>query len=156
LRVLTGPSARISGDELVLLEFTHRVFAIVVPLAVIAVTVPSIRAGGVKRKLAVLGLALLLVQIGMGGARPYGVEGGAGGGAHGPCELGIGDLLDAGSCDHLGGEVMKRWRLLRASSECRIFEFIIALPRMCHGQTTSCFLRDLSYLQVSIPFEARC
>jgi heme A synthase len=52
----------------VLLEFTHRAFAIVMPLAVIAVTVPSIRAGGVKRKLAVLGLAPLLVQIGMGGA----------------------------------------------------------------------------------------
>ncbi len=51
-----------------LLDFTHRAFAIVVLLAIIAVTVPSIRAGGVKRKLTVLRLALLLVQIGMGGA----------------------------------------------------------------------------------------
>jgi heme A synthase len=49
------PLCPFPGDELVL-------------LAVIAVTVPSIRAGGVKRKLAVSGLALLLVQIGMGGA----------------------------------------------------------------------------------------
>ena len=62
------PLCPFPGDELVLLEFTHRAFAIVVLLAIIAVTVPSIRAGGVKRKLAVLGLVLLLVQIGMGGA----------------------------------------------------------------------------------------
>ncbi len=55
-------------DEMVLLEFAHRAFAIVVLLAILAVTVPSIRAGGLKRKLAVLGLALLFVQIGMGGA----------------------------------------------------------------------------------------
>jgi cytochrome c oxidase assembly protein subunit 15 len=62
------PHCPFSGDELVLLEFTHRAFAIEVLLLIIAVTVPSIRAGGVKRKLAVLGQALLLVQIGMGGA----------------------------------------------------------------------------------------
>jgi heme A synthase len=46
------PLCPFPGNELVLLEFTHRAFAIVVLLAVIAV----------------LGLALLLVQIGMGGA----------------------------------------------------------------------------------------
>jgi cytochrome c oxidase assembly protein subunit 15 len=62
------PHCPFSGDELVLLEFTHRAFAIVVLLAVIAVTVPSIRAGGVKRRLVDLGPALLPVQIGMGGA----------------------------------------------------------------------------------------
>jgi cytochrome c oxidase assembly protein subunit 15 len=62
------PLCPLPGEELVLLEFTHRAFAIVVLLAIIAVTVPSIRAGGVRRKLAVVGLALLLVQIGMGGA----------------------------------------------------------------------------------------
>jgi cytochrome c oxidase assembly protein subunit 15 len=62
------PHCPFPGDELVLLEFTHRAFAIVVPSAVIAVTVPSIRAGGVKRKLAVLWLTHLLVQIKIGGA----------------------------------------------------------------------------------------
>jgi len=62
------PLCPFPGDELVLLEFTHRAFAIVVLLAVVAVTVPSIRYGGVARKLAVLALALLLVQIGLGGA----------------------------------------------------------------------------------------
>ena len=62
------PLCPFPGDELVLLEFTHRAFAIVVLLAIVAVTIPSLRAGGVKRRLAVLGLALLMVQIGMGGA----------------------------------------------------------------------------------------
>ncbi len=62
------PLCPFPGDEMVLLEFTHRAFAIVVLLAVVAVTIPSIRAGGVKKRLAVLGLSLLLVQIGMGGA----------------------------------------------------------------------------------------
>ncbi|MEM0455042.1 MAG: COX15/CtaA family protein [Nitrososphaerota archaeon] len=62
------PLCPFPGDELVLLEFAHRAFAIVVLLSVVAVTVPSIRSGGVARRLAVLGLSLLLVQIGLGGA----------------------------------------------------------------------------------------
>lgn len=62
------PLCPFPGDELVLLEFAHRAFAVVVLLAVVAVTVPSVRAGGVARRLAAIGLALLVAQIGMGGA----------------------------------------------------------------------------------------
>jgi cytochrome c oxidase assembly protein subunit 15 len=68
LACLDWPLCPFPGDELMLLELTHRAFAIVVLLAVIAVTIPLIRAGGVKRKLVDLGPALLPVQIRMGGA----------------------------------------------------------------------------------------
>ncbi|MCS7095079.1 MAG: hypothetical protein NZ988_04645 [Thaumarchaeota archaeon] len=55
-------------DELVLLEFAHRAFALVVLVAVVAVLIPSMRIGGTARKLAVTGVILLVVQIAIGGA----------------------------------------------------------------------------------------
>lgn len=62
------PLCPLVTDELVVLEFTHRLFALVVLAAVVAVLVPALRMGGLAKKLALTGLILLIVQIAIGGA----------------------------------------------------------------------------------------
>ncbi|MCS7117295.1 MAG: hypothetical protein NZ957_00705 [Thaumarchaeota archaeon] len=61
------PLCPLEMDELVILEFSHRAFALVVLVSVIAVLIPAMRMGGLARKLAVTGVILLIVQIAIGG-----------------------------------------------------------------------------------------
>ncbi|MCS7143224.1 MAG: hypothetical protein NZ920_05505 [Aigarchaeota archaeon] len=61
------PLCPFPDNELVLLEFTHRAFAIVVLVTIVAALVSAFRIGGTIKKLAFTGLTLFLIQIVLGG-----------------------------------------------------------------------------------------